>query len=375
MPSPDPVVAERQMYLNLLGINDDPNLTTAQLRALTGGAASVKLAADVGTDYVTQAELAPQLNLKAPLIDPVFQGNVQGITKAAVGLGNVDNTSDVNKPVSTAQNNAINAATAAITKASLGLGNVDNTSDVNKPISTAVAAALAGKLTSTNGIIKGTDGKTYVLISCVVRNTGSGWDYINDSGHRPTNVGALVQSTTDITIPYNVGGSAFTGSKVSSLIVGVDETFAQQGVRVGPSVGLGSTVIEMYTDPSDRISDYLEYNGTTWTSQNGLMTPSYNGAGVLTVTHESMATDRTSGLQVSPRGTAMAEPGAYTATSFTVAFYTGAFGSLTATGAASGAQHRVYCTRFGNRASVPKTNPANLVSAFGNFWVIGLIEV
>lgn len=37
-------------------------------------------------------------------------------------------------------------ADALITKASLGLGNVDNTSDVNKPVSTDQQAALNGKL-------------------------------------------------------------------------------------------------------------------------------------------------------------------------------------------------------------------------------------
>lgn len=35
-----------------------------------------------------------------------------------------------------------------ISKASLGLGNVDNTSDANKPVSIAMAAALAGKLSA-----------------------------------------------------------------------------------------------------------------------------------------------------------------------------------------------------------------------------------
>jgi len=36
-------------------------------------------------------------------------GNPHAVTKAQVGLGNADNTSDVNKPVSTAQQTAINA--------------------------------------------------------------------------------------------------------------------------------------------------------------------------------------------------------------------------------------------------------------------------
>lgn len=75
---------------------------------------------------------------------------VAGVTKASIGLGNVDNTSDVNKPVSTAQTAAINAAVAGVTKASLGLGAVDNTSDANKPVSTAQAAADAAVLANAN---------------------------------------------------------------------------------------------------------------------------------------------------------------------------------------------------------------------------------
>lgn len=41
-------------------------------------------------------------NTIARLESPTFTGTVSGITKSMVGLGNVDNTSDVNKPVSTA---------------------------------------------------------------------------------------------------------------------------------------------------------------------------------------------------------------------------------------------------------------------------------
>lgn len=46
-------------------------------------------------------------------------GNVT-LTKANLSLGNVDNTADTAKPVSTAQNTAINAAVAAVTAASIG---------------------------------------------------------------------------------------------------------------------------------------------------------------------------------------------------------------------------------------------------------------
>ena len=64
------------------------------------------------------------------------------LVKADLGLGNVDNTSDLNKPIST----ATQAAFDALTKADVGLSNVDNTSDLNKPISTATQAALDEKI-------------------------------------------------------------------------------------------------------------------------------------------------------------------------------------------------------------------------------------
>lgn len=48
----------------------------------------------------------------APTADPTFTGTVSGVTKGMVGLGNVDNTSDANKPVSTAQQTALDLKAA-----------------------------------------------------------------------------------------------------------------------------------------------------------------------------------------------------------------------------------------------------------------------
>ena len=45
----------------------------------------------------------------APINSPTFTGTVSGITSTMVGLGNVDNTSDANKPVSSATQTALNA--------------------------------------------------------------------------------------------------------------------------------------------------------------------------------------------------------------------------------------------------------------------------
>lgn len=58
----------------------------------------------------TQVGLSNVDNVRqAPYTHVSDKANPHGVTKAQVGLGNVDNTSDINKPVSTAQQAAINA--------------------------------------------------------------------------------------------------------------------------------------------------------------------------------------------------------------------------------------------------------------------------
>jgi hypothetical protein len=68
-----------------------------------------ELAAALGDDANYASTISTALGLKAPLADPTFTGTVSGITKSMVGLGNVDNTTDANKPVSTATQTALDA--------------------------------------------------------------------------------------------------------------------------------------------------------------------------------------------------------------------------------------------------------------------------
>jgi hypothetical protein len=60
-----------------------------------------------GVTSGVQSQLDNLSSLKAPIADPTFTGTVAGITKSMVGLGNADDTSDADKPVSTAQQAAI----------------------------------------------------------------------------------------------------------------------------------------------------------------------------------------------------------------------------------------------------------------------------
>lgn len=129
----------------------------AQANALIG---SVVIRTDVNKNYVL-AQSDPtilanwiELLTPAPPVQSVngYVGSV-ALTKSDLGLANVDNTGDINKPVSTATQIALDfkanlasptfsGTVGGITKAMVGLGNVDNTTDAAKPISTATQTAL-----------------------------------------------------------------------------------------------------------------------------------------------------------------------------------------------------------------------------------------
>lgn len=96
----------------------------------------------------TVTGLQAGLDAKSPLASPAFTGTPTGITKAHVGLGNVDNTTDTAKPVSVAQQTALDGKSNTghtHIKSEVGLANVDNTTDAAKPVSTATQTALDGK--------------------------------------------------------------------------------------------------------------------------------------------------------------------------------------------------------------------------------------
>ena len=99
-----------------LNILDGVTATASELNILDGVTATT---AELNfVDGVTSA-IQDQINAKAPSASPTFTGTVSGVTATHVGLGNVDNTSDANKPVSTATQTALdlkaNPASPALT--------------------------------------------------------------------------------------------------------------------------------------------------------------------------------------------------------------------------------------------------------------------
>ena len=198
------------------------------------------------------------LNLKAPLASPTFTGTVSGVTATHVGLGNVDNTSDANKPVSTATqtalglkadataiselaqdavntaivagtgldktyddtantitididstvatktyaDGAVSTAVAALTKSSVGLSNVDNTSDANKPVSTAVATSLDLKAPVASPTFTGTvSGITKTMV---------GLGSVDNTADTAKPVSTATQTALDL--KANLASPTFTGT-------------------------------------------------------------------------------------------------------------------------------------------------------------------
>ena len=81
-------------------------------KADASAVSNVDNTADTAKPVSTAQQTA--LDLKANIASPTFTGTVGGITKAMVGLGNLDNTSDASKPVSTAQQTALDGKSALV---------------------------------------------------------------------------------------------------------------------------------------------------------------------------------------------------------------------------------------------------------------------
>lgn len=78
--------------------------------ATTAQAFAIQRSQHTGTQaQATVTNLVTDLAAKAPIASPTFTGTVAGVTKSMVGLGSVDNTTDLGKPISTLTQTALTA--------------------------------------------------------------------------------------------------------------------------------------------------------------------------------------------------------------------------------------------------------------------------
>jgi hypothetical protein len=195
---------------------------TPTLNKAAVGLANVDNTADVDKPISTATQTA--LDLKANLASPTFTGTVSGISKAMIGLANVDNTSDASKPVSTSQQTALDlkaplaspaftGTPTGITKVHVGLGNVDNTSDASKPVSTAQQTALDLKANLASPTFTGTVGG--------ITKSMVGLGNVDNTADTAKPVSSAQQAALDLKAP--IASPTFTGtvSGVTKSMVGL----------------------------------------------------------------------------------------------------------------------------------------------------------
>lgn len=134
--------------------------------------------------------------------------NPHSVTKTQVGLGNVDNTSDVNKPVSTAQQTALD----------LKLTKTSNLSDLSS-VSTARTNLGLGTLATQNGTFSGTSSGT---------NTGD-----------QTLIVGITGTKTQFNTAVSDGDIGFTDGKLSQF---ASTTSAELASVLSDETGTGSVV-------------------------------------------------------------------------------------------------------------------------------------
>jgi hypothetical protein len=359
--------------------NDISTVSASKITGLTKSSVGLSLVdntADASKPVSTAQQTA--LNLKANLASPAFTGTPTGITKAHVGLGSVDNTSDASKPVSTAQQTALDlkanlnspaftGTPTGITKSHVGLGSVDNTSDLSKPISTLQQAALDAKLGVMDGSIVGTSGRQFRMIGCVIRNdgTGSGFQFISDAGHYPSGVSSVVTYSDRIVINYS-----FTANRVISAAVTPDETLAQYGYTMGPSVGTSSMTI--YVGQPGGFADYVTANGASVSSLNGFITGMTRSTTTWTFNHGTIKGP--TGGQASYRGASYdGVIEGLGATTTNVSLWSRSTGAqVNPSIQPSGTPYSFWIYRSGTRQVNPLTE---LDMANSNIWITALMEL
>ena len=192
---------------------------------------------EVGDIVIYNGTVWSRIDATDAVVSVAGKSGVITLDKADVGLPNVDNTSDANKPISSATLSAlagkvdvdgakvlsdnnyttteknklagiasgaqVNTVTSvasktgavSLVKADVGLPNVDNTSDANKPVSTAQLAALNLKANSANPTFTGTV-----------------------SGVTKTHVGLPNVPNTDATNASNIGSGILPDARLSANI-------------------------------------------------------------------------------------------------------------------------------------------------------------
>lgn len=217
-----------------------------------------ELASAINNDASYAATITTALGTKAPIASPTFTGTVSGITKSMVGLGDVDNTSDSVKPISTATQTAL-----------------DNKVSVNLPsVDYYVTNSGAGGYL-VNGVLNGTinfiKGKRYrIFVNATnhpfwIQTVPGGYSLADVYSSGVTNAGADNGSII-VELPQNAPDNLYYACQYHSSMAGSINSYAIEPIKIeqqAQSYTILSTdaakIIEMPNGGNITISDSASF--------------------------------------------------------------------------------------------------------------------
>ena len=294
---------------------------------------------EIGYLNNVSSAIQTQLDAKAPTANPTFTGTVSGITASMVGLGSVNNTSDLDKPISNATQSALDAKAPlanATFSGTISLPSTTSIGDISATeigyldnVSSNIQTQLNAKLSLSGGTMTGAitlSGDPTQALHAVTKqyvdNISAGL-HVHEAVHVATN--NTLANLCGSTVTYDngtdgVGATLTLGASLSTIdghsltngdriLVKNEATASRNGIYVRTS----ATVLTRATDfdSSAEIAGgdfvFVEngtlYNSTGWVVENEVNTvgtdnvlwTQFSGAGTVTAGNNISV----SGLQVS----------------------------------------------------------------------------
>ncbi len=204
----------------------DGKVPTSQLPAIS----SLELGETTGTAYEGSKGKAVTDNLASHTAN---KSNPHQVTKAQVGLGNVDDTSDANKPVSSATQTELNKKEDKANKKTAWSA---TPSDTNYPSEKLVKSSLDGKVPTTRKINGKALSADINLSASDVGAAASGHDHDT----RYLGINATAAAATKLATARSIWGQSFDGTaNVTGALSNVTNIDATGYVKV-PKLDLGN---------------------------------------------------------------------------------------------------------------------------------------